>query len=147
MLPTFLFLVLDTLVQLVDRSNLCQLARVPRRQSVSEGSYETAWYLRFSLCRDVSALPMMGGLVAGGTFTLTPRRSLSQYWANHQRGETGPASPLCSPLQLVSKLKYIYQVSFCLSGETLEKKFKSSIFFIEVLYHICCKQKHCVLPH
>lgn len=57
-LPTFLFLVLDTLVQPVDCSNFCQLARVPRRQFVSEGNYETAWYLYFSLCCDVSALPM-----------------------------------------------------------------------------------------
>ena len=72
-LPSFLFFsVLDTLVHPGDCSDLCQLARVPRRQSVSEGSYETACYLHFSLCRDVSTLPMMEELVAGGTFTLTP---------------------------------------------------------------------------
>lgn len=72
-LPAFLFLlVLDMLVQPVGCSNLCQLAGFPRRQSVSEGSHEWAWHLRFFLCPDVSALPVAGGLVVGGTSTLTP---------------------------------------------------------------------------
>jgi len=73
-LPTFQFSVLDTLVQPLDCSNLCQLARAPRRQPVSECSYRTTRYLHFSVCHDVSALPMMGGLVVRGTFTLTPMK-------------------------------------------------------------------------
>lgn len=61
LLPAFLFFpALDTLVQLVGCSGLCQLARVPRRQSVSEGSYETAWELHFSLCCDTAAVPVVG---------------------------------------------------------------------------------------
>lgn len=146
-LPTFLyFSVLDTLVQPVDCSNLCQVVRVPRRQSVSEGSYETG------ISTFLSAMMCLHYLWWEGWWREAlshwyPWRSLSQYWANHQNGEMGDASPLCLLLQMISELTYTYQISFCLSAETfLKKSLNPSIFFI-VLYHICGKQKHCVLPH
>lgn len=45
----------------------------------------------------------------------------SQHWANHHSGDGGPASPLSSPLQMVLKLTYTYQVPVCPSGEKKKK--------------------------
>lgn len=54
----------------------------------------------------------------------------SQHWANHHSGDGGPASPLSSPLQMVLKLTYTYQVPVCPSGENKQKKsLNPSIFF------------------
>lgn len=96
-LLAFLFFpVLDTLVQPVCSSSLCQLARVPRRQSVSEGSYERLGAAVPSLLwSDCSACA--GNAAGAGT-------GASQHWDNHGTGDRGAASPLWSPLQMVLKL-------------------------------------------
>lgn len=67
----------------------------------------------------------------------------SQHWANnHPSGDRGPASSLCSPLQMVLKMTSS-SLSFWRKWS-----FNTSFFFFKVvLYHFCCKEKHCVQPH
>lgn len=67
-LLAFLFFPLsDTLVQPVCCCSLCQLARLPRRHSVHEGSSGPAWGLLFALCSARAAVPGLLGQAHAAT--------------------------------------------------------------------------------